>query len=864
MEVRPPNMQGSYRQKKIVRVAPDAFIKIQGRVDLAQCSFCNKSFDINSYVTSINVDLNVDSCPGSATISLSIPRHDINNFYGDGHFLIQEMMEIEIFSKGYFYVYGIPQYYPIFWGIITQVSESYGSGEHTVSLSCADILKWWEKTRLNVTPSLMEAGMTRAGYLPLLGNVFAGANPYDILFSLSRNVTGDLFMGVRSLSSTTPDFYTEPGQKAIASIMSYWRERFKRMKGSLILYGMNGASIRSSELDVLATELENKMDAAKGTKALGPLRDQYKMLASNVLSKLTIKGTDKRFLDPTSPDIVGYKNMFTQAGQVNLWESEYLSKLEIANVVKDVIHFEFFMDVTGDIVFKPPFWNLDVSGNKPISVIRDMEVIDWNFSSSEADVYSILTLKGSFSSKSEHGISSDVVASSTVTDYKLLARYGVRATDDTCEWTNDPKALFFFGMDKLDYLNAHRNTGSITIPHRPELRLGFPVYVESRDEYWYLGGISHSISFGSRATTTLTLHQKRGKYIAPVELKPKTTEVSQQGSANNMGQSSNTPRDPKTGKIVGHPNVVMVWDRDSFSDTEWNNMTSTQQAKNSNFNAKSKEKAAVLHAEAIFFAVDNAKAEELESKLEYLHSFGNPGVGEYGYAQMPNKVTSVTIDSSLGAIDSQGKKVRTNANTKKGSPFKLIIPVSDEFGYEHIGNYPYGRGLTLSGGGIREIGSSVDLGVADVPDLTGITNVMKSHGSEGFVSMTPTKDADIEVTASNQTNTTGTQPVQSYTLSDTLIVEADTVSRGISLASMKPNKDSGQGNTNCACALSRLDLDLQKLVLERNPQATWVPGENTKIKDKDNIEDTLTTQIKKDFDFEAHTRYEEKLRTGEK
>ena len=48
-------------------------------------------------------------------------------------------------------------------------------------------------------------------------------------------------------------------------------------------------------------------------------------------------------------------------GNINIFETEYLSKLEIANAVRTITGFEFYQDVTGDLVFKPPMYNMDTS-----------------------------------------------------------------------------------------------------------------------------------------------------------------------------------------------------------------------------------------------------------------------------------------------------------------------------------------------------------------------------------------------------------------------------------------------------------------------------------------------------------------------
>jgi len=680
---RPSAFLGTYKSKQVLRTVPDAYVKINGNSSMTQCSGCKQYFDINPYISSISVDLSIDSPPGSASISLSIPRHNINDFYGDGHFLIQEMMEIEIFMKGYYYVHGVPQYYPVFWGLVTRVTESYSSGEHSVQLSCADILKWWEKTRLNVMPALPEVAMSKTGHLPLLGNSFAGVNPYDIIFSLSRNISGDLLLGRRTLNFSKADAERPDGKEAVASIMSYWRHRFRRMKNSLVLYGMDGEFITSEVIHAEAKALENKLASGLSRSDKKETIKRYQNVASNALSKMKNNKTGKNFLDPTSPNIVAYKNMVTQAGSVNMWESEYLSKLEVANKAKDAINFEFYMDSTGDIVFKPPFWNLDVRGNDPISWIRDIDVINWDFESSESEVFTVLTMNGSFSSKNSYGMQKEICAGATVIDYQLLSKYGVRAQEYTSEWITNSKALYFHGLDVLDRINSGRQTGSITIPCRPELRMGFPVYIESRDEFWYVTGISHTISFGGRATTNLTLAQKRGKFIAPSNFAMSSEELRSKQRPFS-GDAKSVPRNPETGKIEGHPNIVMVYTSDTFTKEQEKEMTAERKPGKSN-KRSGKDKITSGKVGAIYGEINKQSKEiSLEEALSFIHDYGTPGLQEYTYAQLDEnspaiKAGSVAIDTAIDGRGIDGKENK-HSSSKRNKKSLFVFPVSDRHG----------------------------------------------------------------------------------------------------------------------------------------------------------------------------------------
>src|SRR5690606_18948016 len=156
--------QGTWQQgsRPTVVTAPDALVYINGRPDLTACPNCRRRFDLNKYVTSVQVDLSVESAPGSASVSLSVPRHALDDFIVDGKPIVTAMMEVEIYAKGYYLVAGMPQYYPIFWGLITEVSDNFSSGENTFSLNCSDILKGWELCRMNVNAAFTQpAGQRR-------------------------------------------------------------------------------------------------------------------------------------------------------------------------------------------------------------------------------------------------------------------------------------------------------------------------------------------------------------------------------------------------------------------------------------------------------------------------------------------------------------------------------------------------------------------------------------------------------------------------------------------------------------------------------------------------------------------------------
>lgn len=770
--------------------SPDALVYINGETDILGCSSCRRRFDFNRYITSIQVDLSIDSSPGSASVSLSIPRHSVDDFYFDGNPLLSPMMEIEIFCKGYYLLEGVPQYYPIFWGMITEVSDSYSNGEHTVSINCSDILKWWELCKMNINAAFTQP--TGQQGRSIFGNVFYGSNPYDVIWTLAQQSFGDVVIGSGSLTS----LYKEQSQRdtfnrALGDIMQYWNERFTRIRSNLLLYGTQGVAVRG-------TDLWDRYQRNPNSVATGRDSRSGSHFASTAVRQANggTAGTQLVF-DPTDSNVVAFRTQFMEAGQVNFWQSEFQTKLELANAAKEAIGFEFYMDVTGDIVFKPPFYNVDILGNKPVSWIQDIDIIDWDFSESEAEVVTQLQIQGSFKGPIDYGMGEEVTPFTSVTDYHLLRKYGWRSQTFNSEFMGSTHLMFYMGMDLLDQYNAKRWRGTVNIPIRPELRLGFPVYIAPKDQIWYIRGISHNIQMGGRAQTTLTLSAKRQKFVAPrgIGTIRKTSSISSPSAASpsaplqgvvseptiqqlqtatfelNVGDAAQLPPDentgslddpyaplivrhPKTGRLLGYPSVVMAYTR------PFANISENRLARNSGRKPKAGERQQKIAK------VNEAAQEELIATAKYLreatvedlerethitnrYSYGLNSAGVYTYAQdtddlikeillLPRQnITLVTDDE--GASTELVKRLKT-AGTG------LIRPISDSRGFEVIGHFKYGRGvalrdgsLVLSGpennlpGGQANTRANVDLQVALSGDILDVLTA-QSQGLTSFTS----------------------------------------------------------------------------------------------------------------------------------
>jgi hypothetical protein len=866
-----------------VVTAPDALVYINGETDIIGCPSCKRKFDLSRYVTSIQTNLDIDSVPGSLTINLSVPRHALDDFYFDGVPLISPMMEVEVFGKGYYLLEGIPQYYPMFWGIVTEVGDSYSSGEHTVSINCADILKWWEICRMNINAAFT-APTPQLGR-SIHGNVLFGTNPYDVIFTLAQMSFGDVILATGSLNSLRKENEQKPTfNAALGDIMAYWTSRFSKIRSNLLLYGIQGVAVRG---DTLNARYPN-----------GQARGVANFVAS-AIRESNGAGSQVTF-DPASDEVTAFRASIDV--NIEFWQNEYQTKLEIANACKEAIGFEFYMDVTGDIVFKPPFYNLDILSNKPVSWVQDIDVISWDFTDSEDEVVTQLTIQGSYAGNTDLGMPAEVTPVTSVTDYHLLRKYGTRPHTYNSEFMGkDLKQMFQHGLDVLDRINSRRHSANVTIPFRPELRMGFPIYIASKDQVWYIRGISHNIQFGGQATTTLSLTARREKFKAPkgistLKVKSKAkrqdtisetfTDAFKEVSANgaiisdapglsvlgsdtrlgppppstvsnstyelDLGDGASVPytnldpadprvvaaqaplilRHPKTGRIVGYPNVVMVYSRPyQASPTGYER---GQKAPGENTHVAKKDRAKVAQKQAENLREEAKQWEDSAQKNlnKYAHnrySYGLNTAGVYVYAHDRDKYIS-----QMALLPQKNITIVPDPGGEK-SPTTMIRPVSDERGFEVIGHYRYGRGVSLRDGSLVSNAGSTNTRISNQGDLqlalSGGTTALLNAQSQGLttavaggyadpaVALTKLTPEDLQSAGTLTPGTkevaftdTGTNFVDSAPLGSPeqagafASVEASQFSRALTLAEMSVKFGGIDGTAECECQLGRADL----------------------------------------------------------
>jgi hypothetical protein len=592
---------GTYvpNKRKIIQYTPDALVYLNGDTAMAGCRVCQSRIDIQKFVTSVSVDAGVEAGASSASISLSIPRHYGDSILRDGNTILRNGLEVHIYFRGYFPMVGlataaedtgtdlelseVPQYpyYPVFHGVVTGVSHEYSGGYYSASLTCAGMLHFWQYMQISSSGSFFGSRPENSGVRTnLRGHNLTGMTPYGIIYYLYRDTAGAA-AGVgfalrsrtnyRAASSVT-------GDSLYSMTLRYWENRFSDGMYGLRMHGASGTLFTNAQQAFLSRLNSNQgriLSVASPTAGAGSRRaagDPFVRVADLINLVETgnnriLRGADLRLLAAANegdrvgvvvPQMQAFVNDISQYGQVNLFESTYESKLDIATQVTNVCGYEFYQDMDGDLVFKPPLYNLDTSSSR-VYRIEPEDIISISFTENEPEATYCIVKGGVFQNLRGAVDEAEWGCRGTYVDYRLVAQFGWRESSIESNYYNNARSAFYAAAANLDRLNKGVNSCSLTIPLRPELRPGYPVYITSIDCFYYVESISHSFSFGSACTTTLNLVARRRKFFPPgrPNVDVESIDLSNTAEAPRSFQYLDNSQQPR---LLGFPNVVMALD----------------------------------------------------------------------------------------------------------------------------------------------------------------------------------------------------------------------------------------------------------------------------------------------------------------
>jgi len=608
--------------RKVLSYSPDALVYINGDTSLVGCKDCNNRIDFQPYITSVSAGAGVDSSSGDSTISFSIPKHHGDSIFKDGAFLITPGLEVNVYIRGVFDVkelnaneiveyedesYNLKDlkmkpYYPVFHGVVTSISYAYSGGFYNGSFSCNNLLYFWQYQFIDTNTAAMAARPSESpGQVQMLGHKFTGMTPHQIIYQLYKDSGGSAQGIVAGINKKTNVNARVGKQDAFSLSLRYWERRFSQGMYGLRMHGTSGRLFSSLEQvfygntkggvisRVISDTLgvANKTQSKKGTP--DPTGGEADILRKRNIVRLNGSGNtriverapDVNTVQATSEkdskgqltsDMQAYILDIGNLASINLWESSYESKQQIASTVAEKANFEFYQDVDGDLVFKPPLYNLNTKASR-VYVLKPEDIISMNFSVKEPQ-YTYAVVKG-VNFKNINGVVEDefLAPKSTYIDYRLVAKYGWRPLDIDSNIITNTTAAFYYAAAELDRQNQDAETASVSITLRPEIKPGYPVYIEHIDCFYYVTSVSHDFSYGSSCSTTIEIKARRKRFMPPGDI-----NVSYKDDPSRAVDLINTYKGSKylkkkeevvgtTGlenetkyKVTGFPNVVMGLD----------------------------------------------------------------------------------------------------------------------------------------------------------------------------------------------------------------------------------------------------------------------------------------------------------------
>ena len=679
-----------YTGRGAVKLAPDALVYINQALQGAYTDRFGNSrlVDFQNAITSINIQNNVDP-PGSstATIEIATPIYDERSSFwipvvddsGQTHLYpwFTSMMEVQVFLRGRFLVGPTPKYYSAFCGFITHVDENYTNGMYRIQLQCADMLHWWQYIQISFRPSVEENVYVRGNAgLTAYGTRYEMANPFEIIYSLCEKMGFENFITPSWVGKLTPDSQTQGTDPRWLSVyytaLNYWNARFSGRFGTnnLRMYGASGSLIDPS--DPRKAFREHRANPPPNTKS-----------SPDPSQQSTANDYDVSF--DVDAQIEKFQVFFEYANMgKGLSEAEYKSKLEVATEVKNRIEYEFFQDVNGNFIFKPPFYNLNT---KPLMAynIKPQDIINFSALENSEEVITAIEVAASISQNIR-----DVNWVNRIgyhVDIDLVKKYGFRYRKIDSWWISESTIARSYAVGEMGLINAKAHTGSITIPGRPEIRLGYPVYIAHKDRFYYVKSISHAFDYGGSFTTTLSLEGERSR-------------VYDQG-------------------FSVQKNLVYRFNKDTrYDDLKVQQIFSHE------------KEVAILKA--------NQKREEEARKKQEKEGIAtttklqqNPDVtGRETTGDVPKDMESFlratgTVSSTRPGIYS----LETDPTTL--SITEMQIPFSDDQGYRVIGGFRYGRGIQVKPGTVIDVNeSTIDTQAPIDPVPSTVVNILPEAAYE--------------------------------------------------------------------------------------------------------------------------------------
>ncbi len=701
------NLMQSCQTRELIKTSPDMVCYLEGLPYLKNNYLTTNPsqpflVNFNDHITAFNASYDIDQMMPVCTISMAVPAH-LRYLYQapGGNNLIKTMMQVQVFLKGYYFANdGNTLFNRVFKGYTSHITHSDDGKTLLISIQCEGILGFFDMMQIDLNPAVQHSGpMT----VTPLKSTLANMSPYaQMAFTFLYPSLTDGFYTNALTPATTIETTSSTGQNYYNAVedglVAKWQPIIADICRETHIYGLVNKDVKQVNdfLDTIGQASDKK-----GSKSWSFLSAQEHFFTNVPESEAASVVYDVNAIRRFHPDL--------GIGSISLINGRVVTRLELLRTITRLINYECYQDIDGQIIIKPPLYNLDVTNlgsgtasdaaaryhkshpknditnaNNPF-IVHLAEISNEVETEDQGSVRATrMVIQNNTTSETQFAQAPAIVrATAEFIDLPKLSQFGLREEPArTISWYQDSDILgtiFAQAAAELALANRGFRTYSFTMPLRPEIKLGFPLFIPHRDMYGYVKSVGIQYQIGGSATMSVTLDTLRKRLMFP------------QAQRNVNG----TP-----GVIfVAQPNLVLKWTKGSMTPGSTSTTVPDPSASPAALNGK-QVTVPVPPPTPGAFSKNPPISPEQQSLLTYQQQL----MGSYFALSSDTTDASWRVQQDTGnvwsapnpsAASSFYRLVQGNADFNFYTTIRTTIPYTDEKGYEVLAPFPWGRWLDI-------------------------------------------------------------------------------------------------------------------------------------------------------------------------
>lgn len=435
--------------------------------------------------------------------------------------LFVPMLPVMVWAKGRLYK---DWYFPIFDGYIMMANTANAQGYTNLTITCKDVLELARTSQEMVNPAVIKLKEFRQqSTINIFQKPFYGQDHMKLFTTM--------FHGGKLLYPPDgPHFMDAP--LVVDKFTNPTGRSDKEETDGLVFSALGKFGIADETSQVTTPSV------LQDDKAIH--KDQFGI--SKIVTKVQHKERP-RYTSSWGHSITPYKVFMLQSP--NTFTSEFSSRLDILQGIAGMVYYELYVDGYGNIQYHPmrlvnDYLQYDIIKYKGkekrhlynfpgVQVVGQEEIINVNSALNIEELCTFMRLYGVPPTIGEQ-IPGDVIDMlGSAIDKLYMQKYGYRRREVKNNLfnynpefkTSDGKKVKFLDLaaeELLKYMNAELYSRTATLVFRPELELALPVFFPDDNSVFYVQSISHSITVGGDATTTINSNFGRKDKITPPKL----------------------------------------------------------------------------------------------------------------------------------------------------------------------------------------------------------------------------------------------------------------------------------------------------------------------------------------------------------